>query len=221
MLREQSRIINWLQKSFDICITFASFNFAYFMKKDLLAEPFRGLITGPNYQLVVLLAVIFWYFSLKFFKVYSSYRTQSYFQISWKVIKASAVAMAMLSLSMYGLKITNVSRLMMGIFFVFNLSMLLLIKAVVYAVLSHLRRKGFNFRNLLIVGGRKRAVDVIKAVIDHMDAGYRILVQTDFIIIIFSIPCTISIPIPANFQFLGSCLNINTNGCIELDGSIG
>ena len=59
MLREQSRLINWLQRSFDICITFASFNFAYFMKKDLLSEPFRGLITGPNYQLVVLLAVIF------------------------------------------------------------------------------------------------------------------------------------------------------------------
>ena len=66
MLREQSRLINWLQKSFDICITFASFNFAYFVKKDLLAEPFRGLITGPNYQLVILLAVIFWYFSLNF-----------------------------------------------------------------------------------------------------------------------------------------------------------
>ena len=175
MLREQSRLINWLQKASDICITFASFNFAYFIKKDFLAEPLGGLIPGPNYQLVVLLAVIFWYISLKFFNVYSSYRTQSYYQISWKVIKASAAAMAMLSLAMYGLKITDVSRLMMGIFFAFNLSMLLLIKAVVYSVLSHFRLKGFNIRNLLIVGGRKRAVDVIKAVIDHMDAGYRIV----------------------------------------------
>ena len=175
MLREQAKLINRVQKCLDICITLAAFMSAYFLKKDILAEPFRGLITGPNYQLIALLAVIIWYFSLTFFSVYAPFRTQSYYQILWKVIKASTAAMAMLSFAMYCLKITDVSRLMMGIFFVLNLFLLLLTKAVIYTMLSHFRRKGFNFRNILIVGGRERARDVIKTVADHMGSGYRIL----------------------------------------------
>ena len=175
MLREQYKLVNWVQKFLDICIIFAAFIFAYFIKRDLLPEPFRGLIAEPNYQVVILLAVIIWHFSLKFFNVYASYRTQSYFQVSLKVIKASVVATAILSFAMYGLKITHVSRIMIGIFFALNLSLLLLSKGIIYSALSHFRRKGLNFRNLLIVGGRQRAKDVIKAVIRHIGAGYRIV----------------------------------------------
>ena len=175
MQREQAKLIIRAQKCLDIFVTLAAFVIAYFLKKDLLVEPFRGLITGPNYQLVALLAVIIWYFSLSFFSVYASFRTQSYYLIVWKVIKASAAGMAMLSFAMYGLNITHISRIMISIFFFLNLSLLLLTKAIIYAMLLHFRRKGFNLRNILIVGGRDRARDVINTVVDHMGSGYRIV----------------------------------------------
>jgi exopolysaccharide biosynthesis polyprenyl glycosylphosphotransferase len=175
MLKEQSKIIVNSHIILDIILIAVSFPVALYIKTNLLPEPYRGLHPAPSYQTIFLLIIIIWYFSLKFFSVYASFRTQSYYQIAWKVVKASAAAMAMLSFAMYGLKIAYVSRLMIGIFFVLNLSLLLLTKGIVYAALSQFRRNGFNFRNLLIVGGRKRAVDVIKAVIDHMGAGYRIV----------------------------------------------
>ena len=42
-------------------------------------------------------------------------------------------------------------------------------------VLARYRQKGFNFRNILIVGSRQRAVDVIDAIGDRLGSGYSVL----------------------------------------------
>ena len=55
MFREQSRLIERIHRLLDILLTVAAFGAAYFIKRDLLPEPFRGLITAPNYHVVLLL----------------------------------------------------------------------------------------------------------------------------------------------------------------------
>ncbi len=76
---------------------------------------------------------------------------------------------------MYLFKITHVSRMMMGIFLILNILFLGISKGVVYKMLAHFRGKGFNFRNILIVGSREGAKEIIGAIGDRLDAGYRIL----------------------------------------------
>jgi exopolysaccharide biosynthesis polyprenyl glycosylphosphotransferase len=175
MIKEPSEIIVNPHKILDILLIAVSFPVALYIKTNLLPEPYRGLHPAPSYQTLFLLIIIIWYLSLKFFNMYASFRTQPYCQVAWKVIKASTLAMATLSFAIYCLKINDISRLMMGIFFILNISLLLLTKYLVYTALWYFRRKGFNFRNILIVGGRERARDVIKAVVDHMGSGYRIV----------------------------------------------
>ena len=55
MLREQSHLIVQTHKLLDIFLTVIAFILAYFIKKDFLPEPFRGLITAPSYYIVLLL----------------------------------------------------------------------------------------------------------------------------------------------------------------------
>jgi exopolysaccharide biosynthesis polyprenyl glycosylphosphotransferase len=88
---------------------------------------------------------------------------------------AVSTGMLVMALCMFSFKITDVSRSMMGIFFLLNIGLLTLSKWTIYWTFSHYRSKGFNLRNILIVGSRDRARDVINAIEKSSSAGYRIL----------------------------------------------
>ncbi len=173
MLRERSKLIVQAHKSLDICLTVAAFIAAYFIKKYLLLAPFRGLTQAPNYYIVLLMIIIIWYVFFELFGLYASYRKQTLDQTLWKMIKAVSTGMLVMFLCMYIFKITDVSRIMMGIFFLLNIVLLAISKGTAYRILTHYRQKGFNFRNVLIVGSRERAKDVINAIGDELGSGLR------------------------------------------------
>jgi len=175
MLRERDKLIVQAHKVLDICLTAAAFIAAYFIKKYLLPVPFRGLTIAPNYYIVLLMIIIIWYVTFTLFDLYESYRQQSLAQIFWNMVKAVSTSMLVMFLCMYILKITDVSRLMMGILFLLNIGLLAISKGTAYRILTHYRHNGFNFRNILIVGSRERAKGVIDAIGDYLGSGYRIL----------------------------------------------
>ncbi|NVM22530.1 MAG: sugar transferase [Desulfobacterales bacterium] len=175
MLRERSKLIVQVHKLLDICLTAAAFVGAYFIKRLVLPYPFRGLSIAPNYYIVLLTIVIIWYATFGLFDLYASYRRQTLGQVLAKMIQAVFAAMLVLMLYMYFFKIMDVSRIMIGTFFLLDIGLLALSKWLVYATLSHYRQKGFNFRNILIVGSREMARDVIAAIGDRLGAGYRVL----------------------------------------------
>ena len=175
MLRERAKLIVQAHKAWDICLTAAAFIAAYFIKKYLLPMPFRGLTIAPNYYIILLMIIIIWYMTFSLFDLYKSYRQQALAQILWDMIKAVSTGMMVMFLCMYIFKITDVSRIMMVIFFLLNIGLLAISKGTAYTVLSHYRQKGFNCRNILIVGSRERAKDVIDAIGDYLGSGYSIL----------------------------------------------
>ena len=175
MLREQKNIIDQMHKALDIGLTIAAFVSAYFTKLYLLPEPFRGLLKTPNYFIVLLLIVIIWPLSFNYVNLYSSFRNQSVQQLILKVVKSSLLGLIVLSFVMYLLKINDVSRIMMCIFLLTDMLLLILSKSIIYRILNKMRKKGYNFQNILIIGGRERAKEVIRSISDHSSSGYRIL----------------------------------------------
>lgn len=175
MLREQSRLIIKVHKFLDICLTFIAFSAAYYIKGNLLPLPYRGLITGPNYSLILLLIIIIWLLVLDQFGLYLTYRTQKMSQILLQMLKAVSSSMGLLILCMYLLKIDDVSRMMLGIFFSLNITLLGLTKGSAYRIMSNFRKKGFNFRRLLVIGSKQRAKEVIEAIHKQKDSGYKVI----------------------------------------------
>lgn len=175
MLREQARVFARLHRALDLGLTVVAFVGAYWIKKYLLPAPFGGLSTEPNYYVVLLMIVIIWYPSFAMFDLYASYRKQSFGQIFRSMLKAVSVGMLVLILCMYVFKVTNVSRIMLGLFFFLNIGFLTLSKGFVYWLLARYRRKGLNFRNVLIIGSRERAINVIESVRDQLGSGYTIM----------------------------------------------
>ena len=175
MLRERAKLIVQAHKVLDVCLTGAAFIAAYFIKLYLLPAPFRGLTIAPNYYIVLLMIIIIWYVTFALFDLYASYRKQTLDQILWNMVKAVTIGMLVMFLCMYIFKMVDVSRIMMGIFFLLNIVLLTLSKGTAYRILTHYRQKGFNFRNVLIVGSRERAKDVINAIGDQLGSGFRVL----------------------------------------------
>ena len=175
MLREQASLINQAHKLLDIGLTTAAFVGSYFVKKSVLPVPWGGLSTGPNYYIVLLQVMIIWYLVFNAFGLYRPFRRQAYGQIFVGILKVVSVSMLILLLLLYTFKMTDVSRLMLGLFFLFDILLLALSKGLVFRLLVHYRSKGYNFRNLLVVGSRERAKDVLQTIGDRLDAGYRVI----------------------------------------------
>ncbi|MBN1103192.1 MAG: sugar transferase [Deltaproteobacteria bacterium] len=175
MLRERSAVVVQAHRVLDILLTVAAFVGAYLIKLHLLPYPWRGLITDPDYYVVLLMVVIIWYVMLYLFGLYDSYRRRTFPAIFWNMVEATATSAGLLILAMYLFKIEDVSRLLIALFVLLDVGLLTLSKGTVYWLLRHYRSKGFNFRNILIVGSRERAKDVIAAVQEDPGAGFSIV----------------------------------------------
>jgi exopolysaccharide biosynthesis polyprenyl glycosylphosphotransferase len=175
MLKENSALVVRGHRILDICLTAAAFIGAYFVKKDFLPFPYRGLITDPNYYVVLLMIVIIWYIVLDLSSLYESYRSRTFSQIFWNMVKGVSISTAVLIMAMYVIKIPDVSRLMIAIFFFLDIGLLTVSKATAHRVLRHYRSRGFNFRNFVVIGSGARAQDLIAAVTADPGAGFRVL----------------------------------------------
>jgi hypothetical protein len=80
MMKENRALVVRGHRVLDLCLTVAAFG-AYFIKKDYLPLGLRGLITDPNYYVILLLIVIIWYIVLDFSGLYESYRRRTFPQI--------------------------------------------------------------------------------------------------------------------------------------------
>lgn len=175
MLKEHGTLTLDLQKIVDIGITVFSFVAAYFIKRNLLPDKLSNLSTDPNYYIVLLLIIIAWYISFKWMGMYMSYRERPFWHFFTTLLKACFMGLILVSIAMYLLHIQGVSRLLMGIFFILNISLLTLSKFIIFKTLEKVRTDGFNTRNILIIGSERRAKQVIEAVENNKASGYRIL----------------------------------------------
>jgi exopolysaccharide biosynthesis polyprenyl glycosylphosphotransferase len=175
MLKENSVLLVRGHRVLDICLTAVGFVGAYFIKKDFFPFPYRGLISDPDYYVVLLMIVIIWYVVFDFFNLYEPYRNRAYSEILWKTIKAASTALVAMILCMYVFKIEDVSRIMIGIFFLLNLLFLGTSKWLLYRYATRPRKNGFHFQNILIVGSKQRSKDVIDAIGHQERSGVKII----------------------------------------------
>jgi FlaA1/EpsC-like NDP-sugar epimerase len=82
------------------------------------------------------------------------------------MIKAVFIGMSVLMIALYLLKITDVSRLLLALFCLFNMVLLGISKSIIYRVLTTYRRRG--------VGSKQRAKDIIDLIRANSYSGLRV-----------------------------------------------
>ncbi|MDY6967758.1 MAG: sugar transferase [Spirochaetota bacterium] len=158
----------------DICLTVAAFVGSYFIKKYLLPYPYRGLSTTPDYYIILLMVIIVWFINFRIFNVYLDFTEQKFNKILIDVIKAVSFGIVIIFTFLFLFKMEEISRLMIGIFYISNLFLLIVSKRVIYLILFYSRFKKYNIKNILIIGSKDRARDAINT-INTYAKGYALL----------------------------------------------
>jgi exopolysaccharide biosynthesis polyprenyl glycosylphosphotransferase len=174
MLRERDSLLRKVQVFLDLGLTTVSFFIAYLLRSyaDLYFNP----IAPISYYLFLLYIILpLWAILLYYNGAYQSIRTLSFFHTVWPVLKTVFTGGAILITILFIFKLQTISRALILLFLFSNAFFLIVQRACIYFFFHHIRRKGFNYRNILIVGTGKRAMAFTQTILNHKDWGLKIV----------------------------------------------
>ncbi len=134
------------------------------------------MLYPPVYYLWLLpIFVLIWACLLLYLGMYESFRMKSFGKVLGIILTAGLVGFIIFGNISYLCKLTYLSRFLMAYSFILAAVLLTLVKIVTIGVFRRLRREGFNFRNILIVGTSQRACQLIAEIDAHQELGLRIV----------------------------------------------
>jgi len=190
MLKEKDAVVRKAMILFDAFIVSIAFFLAYFLRQhfrifyklDLIpsTQVVSGTIASISDYLVVLFVVVpIWCFMLYLNGMYRAMRTRPFFEIAWIILKSSFFAILAFGTVIFLFKLAFVSRMFFVLFVMASVTFLLLEKIAVFSIMHYARKRGLNYRSLLIVGTGRRAADFINRIQNHQEWGLKIIGAVD------------------------------------------
>ncbi len=182
MIKEREQLFRKLLMVLDMLVVIASFFVALILRQypyflDVFpGKQVLGELSNPLKYFNMLPLVLFvWWASLSASGLYESFRRKSFFEIVWGIIKSGFFTIIVIAVTEFILKLNFVSRSFIGLFFVITCLLLIIERFSIVSVLRRIRKKGYNSKNILLVGTGKRAENFIKLVHKHNEWGFRVL----------------------------------------------
>lgn len=171
MLKQQSDFLKKIGICFDLFALVLAFGVAYLIRSEYIGK----LLPILDYLWVILVAAPVWYFLLNRYGLYSSIRRTTIYDIVTRMINVHILGGFIVASMIYFLEKDQYSRRLYLTFIACSFILMTLEKVVLRFSLGVLRSKGFNTRNLLIVGTREKARKFHKLLEDHSDWGMVVL----------------------------------------------
>ena len=168
MLKQQAQLFSKFAVAADIAAILTAFVLAF----NAVQMTTGRLSVFQDSSWVLVFVIPVWIFLLTYFGLYDSMRTKSFFTVFAELLKVHVVGGLLVSSCVFLVHATSYSRLLFGSFIIFSLVLMTLVKGGIKLLLKYLRRKGYNSRNILVVGSgvqMHRFVDVIQ---QHNDWGF-------------------------------------------------
>jgi len=136
----------------------------------------RVELYAPIYYLwVIPVFAGLWVCLFLFFGLYDSFRVKSTINVLTKVLQSAICGFIIFGCLIYLLRAEYVSRQLIVTAFALTTGLLALGRIILIFFLRYLRRKGFNFRNVIIVGTGKRAQKLMLELHMHRELGFRVV----------------------------------------------
>jgi FlaA1/EpsC-like NDP-sugar epimerase len=183
MLKQNWRLISRLERIGDNLIILAAFFAAYYGRDSLifwndildLSLPFAGEMLAPikDYALVLLVGLIGYAVMLNLMGAYGSMRLSSVWRLFRISLMSGCGVFLILAAALYLLKL-DVSRSFLGLFIILSSCGLTLERYLVFKFLRYWRRKGRNFRNVIVCGIGEQAVRIARELTSRPELGIHI-----------------------------------------------
>jgi len=175
MLKERGAILSKINVTLDLCLTAFSFILAYYLRSNLTPSLFPPLAPFPNYLWLLYIILPLWGVLLHYNGVYQSQRLETIFQSCWRITRAIFWGSLVLAAIFYLSKAPTTSRTLMVFFVAINEFILVTERIILKYTLHRMRRKGYNYRTLLVVGTGERAQEFVNTIQRHKEWGLKII----------------------------------------------
>jgi len=191
MLKEHAKAIGSFHLLMDMILTVVAFQAAYLLRVELAQTTlvryvswfkafYRPILPFETYQLLLVLVLPLWAVLLYSFGSYRSQRLISVKSQAWALFKAVFSGGVLLVILIFftrigGIDIAVVSRTLIISFVIINYVLLLTERLVARQVLSYWRRRGYNFRTVLVIGSGEHARKLARLVEENTEWGLKLL----------------------------------------------
>ena len=174
MIRENQAFLNQVNVALDGALVFLSFLFGYWFRFYILPG---GIPTVPfqTYVVVAVCLVPLHLFTYGVMGLYESHRKIRLYRELVRLFWANCLDFILLLMSFFLFRDVHFSRLALAAFFVAVNGSLGLKRIVLRKFLHRLRKMGFNYKNIIIVGSGDTAHQYVEEVNANPNLGYRIL----------------------------------------------
>ncbi len=170
MLKHHSTFFRRLMMAFDLGLVALAFFPAFYVRDQV-----DSLNHISFYLWIIPVQQVIWGGLLYYFGIYESFRIKSISEIINALGKAGAMGLILFGSLTYLFKLVRISRSLMILSFGLSVMFLSLEKIIIVLFFRHLRRKGYNFRHVLVIGSGRRAKNFIRKIEAHPEFGLKIL----------------------------------------------
>ncbi len=176
MLKQHAKLVSRFLYFADLGTILASFYAAYLIRASFLTKwNFTDLYSLEMYVGILSFIIPVWSILLHYYGVYKSQRTVS-FPAEMKLISKSVLTGGLfLGAVAFALKSYYLSRTLIVIFIATNLIFLTIERFIIREISWMVRKSGYNYRNVAIVGINKTASDVLHRIMNSDYWGWRVV----------------------------------------------
>jgi Undecaprenyl-phosphate glucose phosphotransferase len=174
VLKAHSRLFEQLILLSDLVLIAGCWVCAYAVRFYALGAP--DIPPFRDYALQLLPILIVWGFAFKAFDLYRPHRLASHLSEWLDIAKASTLgALVLIAIMTFAFRGYEYSRLVIVLFWAMSIVTASFSRAVFREALRFARRRGYNQRYAVIVGGGEPAAEVIRVMRRRPDVGIRVL----------------------------------------------
>ncbi len=172
MLRQRARLITVTVFLLDLGLTTVAFYVAYAIREQFFSQSFGPLAPLPEVQWLLALILPTWSVLLYWMELYETQRTRSFWAGAWRITKAVAFGTLIVGAIVFVSKTAaEISRLFIVLFAANNL-LLLMVRLIAMRFAAHyIRTRGYNYRNILVVGTGRSAREIARQIEAHRHWG--------------------------------------------------
>src|SRR5437879_7392661 len=172
MLQAHSRLAGHVALAGDLCLIAVCWVSAYAIR--FLLMPVTDVPPFRDYALQLLPILVVWGFAFHAFDLYRPSRLGSHLSEWFRVAIASTLGVLVLvAIMTFAFRGYEYSRLVITFFLVQSIVVVSLARAAFREVLRFARRRGYNQRYAIVVGGGEPAAEVLRVLRRRVDGGVR------------------------------------------------
>ncbi|HKW94726.1 MAG TPA: undecaprenyl-phosphate glucose phosphotransferase [Methylomirabilota bacterium] len=178
MLKAYSRLFEQLILVGDLLLVAGCWLLAYWLRFHLPGPPLPYSDVPPlsDYLLMLVPILVVWGVSFRAFGLYRPRRIGSHLSEAWDIAKASSMgALMLVAIMTFFFRGYDYSRVVIVYFWLLSIGALWFSRAAFREALRFARRRGYNLRYAVVVGGGELAATVVQRMQGRPDVGIQVL----------------------------------------------